>query len=141
MLRSSLLPSTKSKSGQDANSPVPPLGQLQDRYGPLFGKAVYDRWNDGGRDIWDQVKTSGEAAAGQASGALGGTAISSGEGKDEGYGTGNMAVDGSGAATGTAPGQDTSRQGQQPEQNREGEEDEEDDEDDDDEDDDAMEEV
>lgn len=65
VLRASLLPTTfKDKVDNDgATSQVPPLSELQERYGSLFGKAVYDRWNDGGRDIWEQVKAGSETGA------------------------------------------------------------------------------
>lgn len=33
------------------DTPQPLLSDLEGRYGPLFGRALSDRWEDGGREI------------------------------------------------------------------------------------------
>jgi len=45
---------------------VPSQAELDGRYGPLFGRAVLQRWDQGGSAIWEAVNPDGEQAVGDA---------------------------------------------------------------------------
>ncbi|GAA6025435.1 hypothetical protein JCM11491_004310 [Sporobolomyces phaffii] len=51
VLRASLLP----RAASTAVAARPSDGQLEERYGKLFGDKVRDMWDRGGRDIWETV--------------------------------------------------------------------------------------
>lgn len=55
MLKGSLLDEEKELNDADAR---PSDEDLNQRYGSLFGQAIADMWDRGGRDIWRQVPGS-----------------------------------------------------------------------------------
>jgi transcription initiation factor TFIID subunit 6 len=63
VLKASLLATDSSDEASSPNSP--PLEDLQERYGTLFGHAVYDRWDAGGRDIFEAVPGAGAGPVGE----------------------------------------------------------------------------
>lgn len=45
---------------------VPSQAELDGRYGPLFGRAVLQRWDQGGSSIWEHVNPEGDQPASDA---------------------------------------------------------------------------